>query len=61
MLAQDRFAEIQGKDRLYFCGAWTRWGFHEDGIASAVRVAKLMGLEIPWKADADRPSERMAA
>ncbi len=61
MIAQDRLAEIQGTDRLYFCGAWTRWGFHEDGIASAVRVAKLLGLSIPWNADAERPSERMAA
>jgi predicted NAD/FAD-binding protein len=48
MAAQDRLAEIQGVDRLWFGGAWTGWGFHEDGIASAVRVANLLGVATPW-------------
>ncbi len=52
--AQERLPEIQGKDRLYFCGAWSGWGFHEDGIASAVRVAQRMGLAIPWQASTER-------
>lgn len=46
--AQGRMAEIQGRDRLWFCGAWTRHGFHEDGIASAVEVARAMGCKEPW-------------
>lgn len=50
MIAQTRLTEIQGTDRLYFCGAWTRWGFHEDGIASAVKVAGLLGVSPPWAA-----------
>ena len=29
---------MQGKNRLWFCGAWTGFGFHEDGLQSAVRV-----------------------
>ena len=38
--------------RTYYCGAWTRHGFHEDGLASAVQVARLMGSDIPWSNDA---------
>ena len=58
MTAQERLGEIQGTDRLYFCGAWSCWGFHEDGIASAVKVARLLGITPPWHADTDRPEER---
>ncbi len=46
--AQDRIADIQGTDRLWFCGAWQRYGFHEDGLLSAVNVARQMGSAIPW-------------
>ena len=47
--AQGRLGEINGKDMLWFCGAWTRHGFHEDGLASAMEVAKKLGCEAPWK------------
>lgn len=46
--AQQRIEEIQGKDRLWFCGAWQRYGFHEDGLASAVNVAAKFGIKAPW-------------
>lgn len=46
LAAQARMAEIQGKDGLWFAGAYTRNGFHEDGIASAHRVARLMGQQV---------------
>ena len=46
--AQQRLHEIQGADRLYFTGAWTRYGFHEDGILSGVRVAEALGGTVPW-------------
>ncbi len=36
--AQARFDEIDGVDDLHFCGAWWGYGFHEDGMASALRV-----------------------
>ncbi len=54
MDAQERLPLIQGKGGVYFCGAWSGWGFHEDGIASAVRVAALMGITPPWSASAER-------
>lgn len=47
--AQTRIDQIQGKRGLWFCGAYQRYGFHEDGLLSAVNVAKAMGVEIPWE------------
>lgn len=47
--AQKALPDIQGKDRIWWCGAWQRYGFHEDGLMSAVAVAKGLGADIPWK------------
>jgi predicted NAD/FAD-binding protein len=47
--AQDRILDIQGRDGLWFCGAWQRHGFHEDGLWSAVRIADLKGVAVPWR------------
>jgi uncharacterized protein len=47
--AQAEIPTIQGKDRLWFSGAYQRYGFHEDGLASAVEMARGMGIEKPWK------------
>ncbi|MCE9625276.1 MAG: FAD-dependent oxidoreductase [Deltaproteobacteria bacterium] len=41
--AQKRHAEISGKNRSHFCGAYWGWGFHEDGVNSALAVAKYFG------------------
>lgn len=49
MAAQEALPTIQGQDRLWFTGAWTCWGFHEDGIASAVAVARSLGVQAPWQ------------
>jgi predicted NAD/FAD-binding protein len=38
--AQGRMAGLQGARNTWFAGAWNRNGFHEDGIASAVRVTR---------------------
>lgn len=48
--AQQRLASIQGEDRVYFCGAWAGYGFHEDGLKAGMRVARLLGASIPWEA-----------
>ena len=40
--AQRRHAEISGRNRTHFCGAYWRWGFHEDGVVSAMRVAEQL-------------------
>jgi predicted NAD/FAD-binding protein len=46
--SQAEISTIQGQDRLWFCGAYQRYGFHEDGLASAVALVKKMGIEPPW-------------
>ena len=45
--AQQRKAEIQGAKRTWFAGAYWGWGFHEDGIRSAVDVANDLGVHWP--------------
>ena len=47
--SQDRLPRIQGVDRVWFCGAWQRYGFHEDGLWSAVCVGAGLKVDTPWK------------
>ncbi|GAB4357398.1 MAG: FAD-dependent oxidoreductase [Bryobacter sp.] len=42
--AQGRWEEISGTRGVYFCGAYWRYGFHEDGYWSALRVARQLGV-----------------
>lgn len=42
--AQARWADINGVNRTWFCGAYWHNGFHEDGVKSAVRVAEQFGI-----------------
>ena len=45
--AQPRHAEIStGERRTHFCGAYWGWGFHEDGVVSALRVAERFGARL---------------
>ncbi len=46
--AQKALPAIQGQDRIWYCGAYQRFGFHEDGLLSAVNVARAIGADIPW-------------
>jgi predicted NAD/FAD-binding protein len=41
-------ASIQGRHGLWFCGAYTRYGFHEDGLRSGFAVAAALGSPPPW-------------
>jgi len=38
--AQGQVAALQGQQNTYFCGAWTGYGFHEDGLKSGLQVAE---------------------
>jgi len=38
--AQGRLGDLQGQRNTYFCGAWTGYGFHEDGLKSGLAAAK---------------------
>ncbi len=40
--AQQRLGAIQGADRIWFAGAWTGYGFHEDGLKSGEAVAAAL-------------------
>jgi len=49
--AQTRLGEIQGLNNLYFAGAWTGYGFHEDGLKSAIAIARSLKMTIPWQTE----------
>ncbi len=42
--AQARWAEVSGVNHTHYCGAYWRYGFHEDGLQSALRVAGALGV-----------------
>jgi predicted NAD/FAD-binding protein len=44
--AQARHAEISGVDRIHYCGAYWRHGFHEDGVVSALAVGRQFGVSL---------------
>jgi uncharacterized protein len=49
---QARLPELHAagsESRRYFCGAWQRYGFHEDGLWSAVNVCKAILGRDPWQ------------
>ena len=48
--AQQRLGELQGQNHSWFCGAWTGYGFHEDGLKSGLAVAAgLRQLLQAWR------------
>ena len=49
ILAQRELPSIQGVRRTWFCGAWTRYGFHEDGLVSGLAAAEALGAVVPWR------------
>jgi uncharacterized protein len=44
--AQARREEISGRNRTHYCGAYWGWGFHEDGVVSALRVGEHFGVRL---------------
>ncbi|AAV94769.1 FAD-dependent oxidoreductase [Ruegeria pomeroyi] len=40
--AQQDIRQMQGQNHTWFAGAWNRHGFHEDGIASAMRIVRAL-------------------
>ena len=45
--AQRRVPQLQGRQHTYFCGAWTGYGFHEDGLKSGLQVGRELLLQSP--------------
>jgi len=48
--AQQRVPSLQGQGHTWFCGAWTRYGFHEDGLMSGLAVVD--SLRRQWATEA---------
>jgi predicted NAD/FAD-binding protein len=46
ILGQSLRSEINGKNNVWFCGAYWYSGFHEDGVRSALDVVKALGVDI---------------
>ncbi|MFP4148657.1 MAG: NAD(P)/FAD-dependent oxidoreductase [Nitriliruptoraceae bacterium] len=45
--AQTELDELNGRQRTFFVGAYQRYGFHEDGLWSAIRAAQRLGVRWP--------------
>ena len=49
--AQARLADLQGIHRVWFCGSYCGYGFHEDGLQSGFAVAAALGTPAPWASE----------
>ncbi|KAF2415968.1 FAD/NAD(P)-binding domain-containing protein [Tothia fuscella] len=47
--SQNLLKGIQGKRGIWYAGAWTGYGFHEDGFWSGVKVGMELGGGVPWR------------
>lgn len=61
MAAQAQIASMQGSRNTWFCGAYMRHGFHEDGLMSAMAVAEKLGANAPWHGTSRDQGELAAA
>ena len=47
--AQQALPALQGHHRTWFCGAWTGYGFHEDGLKSGQAVAQQLLARMAYR------------
>jgi predicted NAD/FAD-binding protein len=59
IVAQHKLPQIQGQAHVWFAGAWTRYGFHEDGLVSGLAVADA--LRAQWATAGPAAQTRSAA
>jgi uncharacterized protein len=46
---QKLLKQVNGRNRTWFAGAWTGYGFHEDGLLSGMLAAEGLGAFMPWR------------
>ncbi len=61
MQAQEALKALQGRNGCYFAGAWTGYGFHEDGLRSGLQAALALGGSVPWISGGNGQAEHMEA
>lgn len=49
VVAKRGLRTLQGERNTWYAGAWTRYGFHEDGLMSGMAVAQALGATVPWQ------------
>ena len=57
--SQKRVPLLQGRQHTFFCGAWTGYGFHEDGLKSGLEAARLLLAQTLQQVEAS-PLEALA-
>lgn len=57
--AQAQMDDIQGREGVYFAGAWLGYGFHEDGLRSGLRAAAMLDAVPTWARDLGAPLPMM--
>lgn len=59
--AKRALRRLQGQGGMWFAGAWTRYGFHEDGLMSGIAVARSLGASVPWPTNVPAANDLAAA
>jgi uncharacterized protein len=55
--AQKNVPLLQGRQHTFFCGAWTGYGFHEDGLKSGLEAARLLLAQTEQSAQSTQYAE----
>lgn len=46
--AQDQLQSLNENGQVYFCGAYFKYGFHEDGLTSGIKVVEALTKKAVW-------------
>lgn len=49
MKAQQELMSLQGKEHIWLCGSYFGYGFHEDGLTSAINMVEQWGIKPYWE------------